>query len=889
MTERPPAEASDSQLIREIEWQVQDGRVSTALRLADATLARTLLSVLSNLDRLTDVDTSLSTPLSTPGPADLASTHNMPHQSENPFDTLSRTVSDLQMERSTSTTSVSGILSPQRHVQSALLWSNVEQDLETVLDLCAARRRPPGLEGVVGNHLPPEYDYDHGFGDDELPPEYEGSMYSVQKSEHKHSGWAETSSVRGAGGDEKMRMDLDAVTSAIDRLYDVCPQLHNQRVELRSDKRAQLERARTTGFPSSSSSASASKTKSKARAMMGEDAGAKNEEDIQDLQRLLDMLGRASERKLVDQAVVLKGPGGMEAQLERSKQRALQQKETFVNHLAQHSDARRLHDQDAERRERQRDPHALLTLPEFMREAIPAELQRELDADPEAMLTLPEFIRQPVPPGLVASTSRSEQQIATEEATKRPSSSRSRSLSAPPLAWLLSRESSRPGTPGSAEKEKERSLSRKGSKKSRPKSSSGKEVAMPSLAQGLQAGLEVTYVAEHHENLQHVLVFASVANVVPGKNVTAQVLLASGVGGDAERERLVFRCGDRTSAPLALPVRVRPGERDVLVQSTHYEVKIPTYGSSAPSSPGFEGTLQPQSEHDRPPLLDAQQLTDAQPTSFICASCSLPLVAPARAGCEYRDLPSEHWAELVDAWMCHTTQKLNEQVVRHGKGIWPHPGEALVGGSYVLFDDGCIVKTNLAAADEPKRGEDWRLVRCLCGAVAGRCKDNRTEDGTLSVTYRLAKYAIRPVSSKANLSQVPLSAFIVEDMVELVQAHATYRFVIFDEEDERPRLLIWLFKPSIRLAYTTPAQYLIPRSGTLRAAKTLWKILGPNTDPAELPAILDKYPGFPQAEHLFYPMSVCRRLAAMLKESSGAYPESVRVMCGLEVGWLKRA
>jgi hypothetical protein len=39
-------------------------------------------------------------------------------------------------------------------------------------------------------------------------------------------------------------------------------------------------------------------------------------------------------------------------------------------------------------------------------------------------------------------------------------------------------------------------------------------------------------------------------------------------------------------------------------------------------------------------------------------------------------------------------------------------------------------------------------------------------------------------------SRVPLSAFIVEDMMEFVHAHATYRFVISDEEDERPRLLV---------------------------------------------------------------------------------------------------
>lgn len=42
-------------------------------------------------------------------------------------------------------------------------------------------------------------------------------------------------------------------------------------------------------------------------------------------------------------------------------------------------------------------------------------------------------------------------------------------------------------------------------------------------------------------------------------------------------------------------------------------------------------------------------------------------------------------------------------------------------------------------------------------------------------------------------SRIPLSAFIVEDMAELARAHATYRFVILDEEEERPRILVRTF------------------------------------------------------------------------------------------------
>ena len=38
--------------------------------------------------------------------------------------------------------------------------------------------------------------------------------------------------------------------------------------------------------------------------------------------------------------------------------------------------------------------------------------------------------------------------------------------------------------------------------------------------------------------------------------------------------------------------------------------------------------------------------------------------------------------------------------------------------------------------------------------------------------------------------RIPLSAYIVEDMAELVRAHATYRFVVLDEEEERARILV---------------------------------------------------------------------------------------------------
>ena len=117
---------------------------------------------------------------------------------------------------------------------------------------------------------------------------------------------------------------------------------------------------------------------------------------------------------------------------------------------------------------------------------------------------------------------------------------------------------------------------------------------------------------------------------------------------------------------------------------------------------------------------------------------------------------------------------------------------------------------------------------------------------------------------------------------------------------------MWLFKPRIRLAYTTPTSRAIPKSASIVAAKVLYKLISPSDANVDLKryqypsyndliiltppsSLLNKYPGFPQAEYLSYPMSICRRLAAFLRQSNTAYPERLRMMTGLEVGWLQRA
>ncbi|TDL22743.1 hypothetical protein BD410DRAFT_788044 [Rickenella mellea] len=807
--------SDDAALIRELRRRVQD--ISFNLSTSDARLAQALTSLLSHLHRLSVVDPK--TVGDHESSADTSQdTRVGSEDAGNLYDDLTRQLSVLQLKRSNSDVNISSQASPVLSVEIALLWTKVDLDLDTVLTLC--RQRTDSRVSWMPENAPPEYDaadYDMHF-----PPEYDGTLEDSSQFDVKTLESSSATLNNAVGMSEKMKLDLDAVTMAIDRLYLVAPQLHNQRVELKTDKRRELERARLAG-PST--------TTSKTSRLV------KERKDTGELDKIVDLIGKASSRRMVEQSAVLEGDP--QRRLERARQRDSEKREAFVEKLIRHSDAGRLHSQDAAlQSNKTRNPNALLTLPDFLREQVPEHLRIP---DPEALLTLPEFVKEPPP------SDHSEPPPPTKLSRRFSKRNRTRSNSAPPLAWLL------------------------------PRSKSISEPIDVASLHSAPAVLTVRYVAEHHENLQHVLVFLGVEGMPPGHDLEADVPF--GTGDTSGGDKLILRCGASSSVQLSLPVRVIPGRKDVRVQSGHFEVKLAT--STA------ESLARVVYDNDSPAPLDASQLTDLAPTSFICSSCSLPLLQSSGTT-QFLDLPSDHWSELLDAWMCHTDQKLNSQIAQHGQGFWPKSKQALVGGSYVLFDESSVVLSNTRRAHKAT-GEEWHRIGCICGAIVGRSMQRILPDNTSSTTYRFAKYAIRPVSPTAEPCRLPFSAFILEDMIELVQAHASHRFLLLDEEEEKPRLLIWLFKPNMLLSYATTAQYALPQSGSIRASKVLFKILGPESACSDIKSILDKYPGFPQAERLLYPLDICRRLAGLLKESNTSYPIGMRVMTGLLVGWLHRS
>lgn len=289
---------TDAALVQELVNRV-DG-LSSSLERRDADLARLLTILLSHLNRLSAIHSSPSTSSSQSyswSPVDGSS------GAFDPFGTLRKHLNTFQVERQAGNGAPAAPpgSTPVLAVESAMLWSKIDEELEQVMAMCKQH-----TDDYPMDHLPPQY------YDDEMdnPPDYDaGGRVSFSSMDDKKQRTSyDQQQPASAISNEKMRMEFEAVTMAIDRLYMTAPQLHNQRVELKSSKAQhleKLERERREG----TAQAMSAKARGKQR----------QEDDIRDLENMLELVAKASERSLKDQSVILNG--GMQARLERARQR----------------------------------------------------------------------------------------------------------------------------------------------------------------------------------------------------------------------------------------------------------------------------------------------------------------------------------------------------------------------------------------------------------------------------------------------------------------------------------------------------------------------------------------------------------------------------------------
>ncbi|KAL8292696.1 hypothetical protein RQP46_001308 [Phenoliferia psychrophenolica] len=751
-----------------------------------------------------------------------------------------------------------------------------------------------------------------------------------------------------AATSEKMALDLDSVSLAIERLYRVSPQLSNQRVDPSTRRvvrehqlaklgnaierlsRGRLDDQRAAPSPTGPLDASEEEYK-RVRLQKRQDVA---------LDRLIAQIDRAASRTLTDQRVDLAAMTiTKRAGKEREKEQDERERRDFILH---HTGKGRLASQDAsfssgivERFPRAPSPSEPVTITEFFKT--------------EASSSTPSPSATPPPPPPTTTTTTNSDDTRTgafpvlrktfsargslfQEANNSGSSSPSWKAGSR-LAGVFRRNSGA-GLGG---------MSRTASADARlePESAAaagGLSVGVVSgMTRSASLGVEVhsvlplDFIAEESRNLGTlVLTFwprkKSSSPSPPYTVLEVQplgLLVAPTTGGPAS----LLPLPSRVDPSQPLPPLLQPSPT-----STYYEAKLTTLGQSSPTSP----------ERSRPDLevhhpLPTADLRSALPTSFACAKCETELV-DAREVVKYNALPSEHWAELLDAWMCHQDQTLSDDLVAKGKGIKPRVDEALVGASYVLFGRDRTKNWITPEKSEQTRTETDDVLlpaHCVsCNSLIGQHvllpssspADPFSDPPTSFV--RILKYATYATSSStgAALPRYSLASHLSAQLLEIAQAHACHRFVIEDAKDSKPRLLLWLFNPAVRVSFSSahPSTALLqdqssssssspsssptpqtkrssmaallasgddddgpfPLGRAMNAVKVFYLVVDSNADEEACRDFMDAPHSTP--EHVAYPQDVVERLERLLRASTAVYPEAKRMWGAMQAGFLER-
>lgn len=314
------ASDDDGSLLRELGQRVE--LYSEAMGEKDARLARLLVTLLQFSSRLSAMSPTSSS-LSPPG---LASSTSQPLAARDVYDTLSRQASSIQLQLHGSISGRAKNASVSAADQ-AMLWAQINHVLGDIQTLCHDRTLPtpflsPYHSEDYDTNLPPEYDQG-----DYHPPTYETSSDPyLDLAPEKEKNSDAQSLRRGAPShresivsSEKMKLDLDSVMMAIDRLYIVAPQLTNQRVELKRGKLEQMELARVAGaIEKLVDSGRLDDQRAVHRSTTSQIKGKQRLDDKQDLDKLMSMIGQAASRTLDSQTVFV---DDMQARLARAKQK----------------------------------------------------------------------------------------------------------------------------------------------------------------------------------------------------------------------------------------------------------------------------------------------------------------------------------------------------------------------------------------------------------------------------------------------------------------------------------------------------------------------------------------------------------------------------------------
>jgi hypothetical protein len=131
--------------------------------------------------------------------------------------------------------------------------------------------------------------------------------------------------------------------------------------------------------------------------------------------------------------------------------------------------------------------------------------------------------------------------------------------------------------------------------------------------------------------------------------------------GDNSQMLIILYHQARTSYLLPCQAMAHQEGQSVIRTLDHWQIKVQMATS-----------LQREPNGASVPL-SSSILQKQLPSAFLCNVC-LSVVAETDTITRYLPLPSQHWEELIDAWMCHSDQEINQGMIDTQKKLDEHRG-----------------------------------------------------------------------------------------------------------------------------------------------------------------------------------------------------------------------
>ncbi|KAI8642267.1 HECT-like ubiquitin-conjugating enzyme-binding-domain-containing protein [Parasitella parasitica] len=280
----------------------------------------------------------------------------------------------------------------------------------------------------------------------------------------------------------------------------------------------------------------------------------------------------------------------------------------------------------------------------------------------------------------------------------------------------------------------------------------------------------------------------------------------------------------------------------------------------------------------------SKQLLKQSPEKQIqCRHCAQGFLDSA---IEYKikDLPSEHWYELVECWICHETKP--EEHRARMKPILARPHVLLVGTTYFLIHPDNIIKDSLQPDSVVSKRSNWDrgtltkwiAINCSkCQNAVGEGHYCMEDDEMQLLAVKLFKYCIDLTPNP--LEQPVFTDFLVSDLVNAAKIHATHRFLIQGRQSQRIYALIWLFNWDTNVVhnngYAENSSHSLVRE---RVMKVIYLDCSPTSvqDEQHVKKYVTLWSNDKSTDHLIYPDGHCQQLVNTLNQSTLILPPFMR-------------